>query len=128
MKNPEYRTAKTAITAFLAFIFAALVLLKLFQPRSVRIYYNEKLQDLHREYLAGHLNKWIGAPEQSENGRSQMSPLRFEDWCVNTYSVVRNEDIKRRDSRKIYNLFKMKNRAVGRRKRRNQKDDGACRD
>lgn len=108
MENPEYRTAKTAITAFLAFIFAALVLLKLFQPRSVRIYYNEKLQDLYREYLAGHLNKWIAVPEQSIEGQSQMSPLRFEDWCVSTYSVVRNEDIKRRDSRKIYNLFKMK--------------------
>ncbi len=108
MENPEYRTAKTAITAFLAFIFAALVLLKLFQPRSVRIYYNEKLQDLYKEYLAGHLNKWIAVPEQSVNGESNMSPLRFEDWCVNTYSVVRNEDIKRRDSRKIYNLFKMK--------------------
>lgn len=108
MENPEYRTAKTAITAFLAFIFAALVLLKLFQPRSVRIYYNEKLQDLYREYLAGHLNKWIAPAEQSVDGRSNMSPLRFEDWCVNTYSVVRNEDIKRRDSRKIYNLFKMK--------------------
>ncbi|MEM8488932.1 MAG: hypothetical protein AAF564_25530 [Bacteroidota bacterium] len=108
MENQEYQTAKTAITAFLAFIFAALVLLKLFQPRSVRIYYNEKLQDLYREYLAGHLNKWIAEPEQSVNGQTQMSPLRFEDWCVNTYSVVRNEDIKRRDSRKIYNLFKMK--------------------
>ncbi len=108
MENQEYQTAKTAITAFLAFIFAALVLLKLFQPRSVRIYYNEKLQDLYREYLAGHLNKWIAEPEQSLDGRTQMSPLRFEDWCVNTYSVVRNEDIKRRDSRKIYNLFKMK--------------------
>ncbi len=108
MENPEYRTAKTAITAFLAFIFAALVLLKLFQPRSVRIYYNEKLQDLYREYLAGHLNKWIATAEQSIDGESQMSPLRFEDWCVNTYSEVRNEDIKRRDSRKIYNLFKMK--------------------
>ncbi len=74
----------------------------------MRIYYNEKLQDLYREYLAGHLNKWIAEPEQSIDGHTQMSPLRFEDWCVNTYSVVRNEDIKRRDSRKIYNLFKMK--------------------
>ena len=109
MENPQYVTAKRAVTAFLAFIFAALVLLKLFQPRSVRIYYNEKLQDLYREYLAGNLNKWIAKEEQSTpEGESQMSPLRFEDWCVNTYSVVRSEDIKRRDSRKIYNLFKMK--------------------
>ena len=108
MDNAEYRTAKRAVTAFLAFIFAALVLLKLFQPRSVRIYYNEKLQDLYREYLAGNLNRWIAKEERSNDGEPHMSPLRFEDWCINTYGVVRNEDIKRRESRKIYNLFKMK--------------------
>ena len=108
-QNPEYKTAKRAITAFLAFIFAALVLLKLFQPRSVRIYYNEKLQDLYREYLSGNLNKWIAKEERLlDDGRSQISPLRFEDWSVNTYGVIRNEDIKRRESSKMYNSFKMK--------------------
>ena len=107
--NPEYRQAKRAITAFLAFIFAALVLLKLFQPRSVKIYYNEKLQDLYKEYLTGNLNKWIAQEEQYRgDGQTRMSPLRFEDWCINTYSVVRSEDIKRRDSSKIYSTFKMK--------------------
>ena len=108
-QNPEYKTAKRAITAFLAFIFAALVLLKLFQPRSVRIYFNEKLQDLYREYLAGTLNKWIAKEEQvTENGEPRMSPLRFEDWSVNTYGVVRNEDIHRRESSKNYNAFRLK--------------------
>ena len=108
-QNPEYKTAKRAITAFLAFIFAALVLLKLFQPRSVRIYYNEKLQDLYREYLSGNLNKWIAKEERLlADGRSQISPLRFEDWSINTYGVIRNEDIKRRESSKMYNTFKMK--------------------
>ena len=108
-QNPEYKTAKRAITAFLAFIFAALVLLKLFQPRSVQIYYNEKLQDLYREYLAGTLNKWIAKEEQAdENGRPRMSPLRFEDWAVNTYGVVRSEDIHRRESSKNYNAFRLK--------------------
>ena len=108
-QNPEYKTAKRAITAFLAFIFAALVLLKLFQPRSVRIYYNEKLQDLYREYLSGNLNRWISKEEQLlEDGRSQISPLRFEDWSINTYGVIRSEDIKRRESSKMYNSFKMK--------------------
>ena len=108
-QNPEYKTAKRAITAFLAFIFAALVLLKLFQPRSVRIYFNEKLQDLYREYLSGTLNKWIAKEEQvTENGEPRMSPLRFEDWSVNTYGVVRNEDIHRRESSKNYNAFRLK--------------------
>ena len=108
-ENPEYKTAKRAITAFLAFIFAALVLLKLFQPRSVRIYYNEKLQDLYKEYLSGNLNRWISKEEQLlDDGRSQISPLRFEDWSINTYGVIRNEDIKRRESSKMYNSFKIK--------------------
>ena len=108
-ENPEYKTAKRAITAFLAFIFAALVLLKLFQPRSVKIYYNEKLQDLYKEYLTGNLNKWISKEEQYPGeGPSRMSPLRFEDWAINTYGVIRSEDIKRRESRKVYNAFRMK--------------------
>lgn len=109
MENPEYRNAKRAVTAFLAFIFAALVLLKLFQPRSVRIYFNEKLQDLYLEYLSGNLNKWIAPDEQtSKDGKARMSPLRFEDWCINTYSSVRHEDTRRRDGRKIYHLYRMK--------------------
>lgn len=108
-ENPEYRAAKNAVTAFLAFIFAALVLLKLFQPRSVRIYYNEKLQDLFQEYLRGNLNKWISKEEQYQgDGVARMSPLRFEDWSINTYGVVRSEDIKRRESSKLYNTFKLK--------------------
>lgn len=109
MENPEYRNAKRAVTAFLAFIFAALVLLKLFQPRSVRIYFNEKLQDLYLEYLSGNLNKWIAPDEQAaKDGTPRMSPLRFEDWCINTYGSVRHEDTRRRDGRKIYHLYRMK--------------------
>ena len=98
MDNPDYRTAKHAITAFLAFIFAALILLKLFQPRSIKIYYNEQMQDLYGQYLSGRFDLWLSNVERPEGGKSKMHPLRFEDWCINTYSVIRDEDIKRRDS------------------------------
>ena len=53
IKNDSYRLTERAVQAFLGFLFVALVLLKLFEPRSVKVYFSERLQGLYRQYRGG---------------------------------------------------------------------------
>jgi len=92
LANPSYVSAERAIRAFLMFLFLGIVILKVFSPRSVRVYYNEQLQDLYRQYLAGRFNGVLTQFERSFGSVGRMSPLRFEEWCLNTYSVMRTKD------------------------------------
>ncbi len=96
MADPAYGTAELAIRAFLLFLFLALVILKLFQPRGVRIYFNEQLQDLYSQYRRGAFDKYLRSMERS-TGSSPFKPLRFEDWCLNTYQAIREQDFRARE-------------------------------
>lgn len=91
-ENPDYETADLAVKAFLGFLFLAIIILKLFSPRSIRVYYNEQLQDLFAQYRAGLFNSLLSERERSSGGTPRMSPLRFEDWCLNTYRLLKLQD------------------------------------
>ena len=92
--NPQYTKADLAIKAFLALLFAGLVLLKVFQPRSIRIYYSEQLQDVYDQFTAGRFNAYLETVERPQPEGKGMKPLRFEDWAMNIYPVIREEDEK----------------------------------
>lgn len=68
------------------------MLLKLFEPRSVSVYFSERLQGLYRQYLGGLFDPHLDPAERSV-GSAPMTPLRFEDWCLNTYPAIRGRDI-----------------------------------
>lgn len=86
-QNATYANAELAIRGFLAFLFLALIILKLFQPASVSIYFSETMQDLHALYRNGAFDAWLTPAE-----RRDMPPLRFREWCTKTYRVIRDED------------------------------------
>jgi len=90
-RNETYLVTERAVQAFLAFLFAALLLLKLFEPRSVSIYFSERLQALYRQYLGGLFDAQIEPAERSA-GSAPMTPLRFEDWCLSTYPSLRERE------------------------------------
>jgi hypothetical protein len=92
IKNDSYRLTERAVQAFLGFLFVALVLLKLFEPRSVRVYFSERLQGLHRQYQGGLFDPHLDPAERSV-GSAPMTTLRFEDWCLNTYPAIRARDV-----------------------------------
>ena len=92
IKNDSYRLTERAVQAFLGFLFVALVLLKLFEPRSVKVYFSERLQGLYRQYRGGLFDPHLEPAERSV-GSAPMSALRFEDWCLNTYPAVRARDV-----------------------------------
>lgn len=95
---PTYLRTELAIRAFLAFLFIALFILKLFEPRSVKIYLSETLQNEWDRFKAGAFDAWLSLEEKSDAKPSAMTPFRFEDIMLNVYPAVRAEDITRRKS------------------------------
>jgi hypothetical protein len=83
-KRPENRSTELAIRAFLAFIFAGLLLLKLFEPGSVRLYLSDALQQEFNSYVAGTFDPMLPTTEQSTAKNFTMSPQRFFDFLVRT--------------------------------------------
>lgn len=96
-QEPGYADAELAVRALLVFLFMMLLILKFWEPRSVRVYYNELLQDLFGQYRVGAFDSYLHPHEKARAGRG-MSPLRFEEWCLITYSVVRREDVQKRNA------------------------------
>ena len=95
MDNPDYSGAKVALAVFLSFLFLGLLILKLFQPRSVAIYYSEQLQSLYTDYSQGKFDEHLDPHDRARVG-APMTPQRFEEWCLNSYRHVRGEDERRR--------------------------------
>jgi hypothetical protein len=106
LKNPRFTGAELAIRAFLAFLFLGLLILKVFQPRSVAVYFNEQLHSIHDEYRKGMFDTYLPVAQRAASGGS-MEPLRFEDWCLNTYSVIRKEDECRRQTAREYRMHEL---------------------
>ena len=94
-QNPDYSGAKVALSVFLSFLFLGLLILKLFQPRSVAIYYSEHLQSLFTDYSQGKFDEHLDPHDRARVG-APMTPQRFEEWCLRSYKYVREEDESRR--------------------------------
>jgi hypothetical protein len=88
-RRPEYRQTELAIKAFLGFIFAGLLLLKLFEPHSVRLYFSEVLQQEFSRYLASVFDDVLPPAERSTATGGAMAPQRFYSFLTNVWSPAR---------------------------------------
>ncbi|HKV94473.1 MAG TPA: DUF4407 domain-containing protein [Candidatus Angelobacter sp.] len=88
-QRPEFRSTELAIKGFLAFIFAGLIMLKLFEPSSVRLYMSDVLQQEYNRYLAGSFDYVLPTTERSTNTRFVMSPQRLYDFLVHVWAPER---------------------------------------
>ena len=96
----ENTQIELAIKVFLGLIFGAILLLKLFEPSSVRMYMSEILQQEFLRYKAGVFDDDLGPEEKSTNPHSQMSPQRFYSFLVDTWLKRPEEQIKRDEQRR----------------------------
>jgi hypothetical protein len=109
MENPDYSGAKRALAVFLLFLFLGLVILKLFQPRSVAIYYSEQLQSLYTDYSQGKFDDHLDPHDRARVG-APMTPQRFEEWALRSYKQVRDEDARRRVTEEMITTHERKMR------------------
>lgn len=69
-------------------LFMMMVLLKIYQPRTVAIYYNEHLQEAYERYVLGgfgDLPAHILQPYDRHDGPCPMGAQRFDAWYHETY-------------------------------------------
>jgi hypothetical protein len=109
MDNPDYSGARVALAVFLSFLFLGLLILKLFQPRSVAIYYSEQLQSLYTDYSQGKFDEHLDPHDRARVG-APMTPQRFEEWCLQSYRQVRDEDARRRKTEEMIQTHERKMR------------------
>jgi hypothetical protein len=109
LENPDYSGAQLALRSFLSFLFLGLVILKLFQPRSVGIYYSEQLQSLYTDYSQGKFDEYLDPLDRPRSG-TPMTPQRFEEWAVTSYRDVREEEEQRRLSEQAIHTHERKMR------------------
>lgn len=84
--RPENRGTELAIKAFLGIIFGGLLLLKLFEPSSVRLYLSDVLQQEYGRYLAGTFDDLLPATERSTAREYSISPQRLYDFLTRVWA------------------------------------------
>jgi hypothetical protein len=98
-KRPENRQTELALKAFMWFIFAGLLLLKLFEPRSVRLYMSEVLQQEYLRYKAGTFDEWLPDGEKSTT-EFKMSPQRLYAFLVSTWLPIQKTEEEKKEEAK----------------------------
>ena len=94
-KNPNgvFARGEMTIKAFLAFIFAALMLMKLMQPESIGIYLSSAMHDAFQRYQDGAFNERLGETKKPDGRTPRMTPHEFKRWWLSEYvSIVRDEE------------------------------------
>jgi len=84
-KRPEHQQTELAIKAFLAFIFAGLLLLKLFEPYSVKLYFSEVLQQEYDRYRAGAFDDALPPMERSSSTKGEIAPQRLYTFLATVW-------------------------------------------
>ncbi len=83
--RPEFQSTELAIQTFLIFIFAGILLLKLFEPSSVRLYLSEILQQEFDRYRVGTFDALLPEGERSTSASYQMPPLRLYEFLTKVW-------------------------------------------
>jgi hypothetical protein len=87
--TPAYKRTERAIRALLGFLFLSLLILKIYEPRAVKIYLSEALQDEWDRYLAGAFDSWLQPGDRSIAKPSAMTPFTFEDLMLHVFPIQR---------------------------------------
>jgi DNA repair exonuclease SbcCD ATPase subunit len=93
--RPENRAVELAVRMFLGFLFGGLLVLKLFEPSSVRLYFSEVLQQEYQRYLLGVFDSRLPTTEMSTKAQGRMSPQRFFAALVPVLTIERQEERQR---------------------------------
>jgi hypothetical protein len=94
-QRPEYQSTELAVKTFLGFVFFGLLLLKLFEPSSIRLYLSEVLQQEYLRYLAGTFDELLPDTERSSVRPSPMTPQRLYDFLANEWADNHHREAER---------------------------------
>ena len=90
-QRPENRDTELAIKVFLGIIFSGLMLLKFFEPASVRNYLSEVLQSEYDRYLAGAFDAMLEHYERSTTPKALMTPQRLYEFLSEVWIPAKTQ-------------------------------------
>jgi hypothetical protein len=94
-KNQNYKEVEGVARTYVILLFVALVLLKIFAPRSVKIYLNEELQDLYKAFKTNQINSIYFAYFKDEfDNTKEITPYRFYEFWEKYYFKYRYDFMK----------------------------------
>jgi len=93
-ENEDYKQVEKIARTYVLLLFIALVLFKIFAPRSVKIYLNEELQDLYKAFKTNQINSVYFANFKNEfDNTKEITPYRFYEFWKNYYFKTRLNDM-----------------------------------
>ena len=93
-ENENYKQVEKIARTYVLLLFIALVLFKIFAPRSVKIYLNEELQDLYKAFKNNQINSVYFANFRDEfDNTKEITPYRFYEFWKNFYFKTRFNDM-----------------------------------
>jgi len=89
--DDTYSVYMRVINGILLLMLIILLVAKLAEPDSIRMYYSAALQDYYQQYRAGKFDQMLDLTDRysSDGG---MTPFRFEAWIRNTYLTAADRD------------------------------------
>lgn len=105
-EDPSFQAAEQSIQGFLILIFVSLFALKLFQPRAIKVYLSQALQNEYERYRQGEFDGWLPETERSDQGARAMAPFRFEDLMLTVFPQVRADDLQRRNQQLQHSILR----------------------
>jgi len=87
-------------SVFLGLLFLVMVVLKIFQPTCIDIYYNDQLHEMYDKYVKGFFNSKLNRNEHP-GGISPMDAHRFEEWIYYTWIKTKDNDEKEAEKSQI---------------------------
>lgn len=91
-KNEGFKRTEWSIQGALFILFIGLLLLKLYQPPSVLLFYSAALQDLHKRYRDNALNHLLRDHETPTSRPGGMTPHEFAKWAEVIYLPLLDDE------------------------------------
>lgn len=83
--SPAFQERERSIKAAFILVFLGLLMLKLFQPKSVAIYLSEHVQDFYKQFKEGNMKEIL---DSLKVVNKEMTPYEFNDFLINRYSKM----------------------------------------
>jgi hypothetical protein len=80
-QNEGFKRTEWWIQGALTILFMGLLLLKIYQPPSVALYYSAVRQDLFKRYRAGEFNHLLRPLQYPDSPTGGMTPYEFAEWA-----------------------------------------------
>lgn len=89
---------ESAIRAMLLFIITALVILKILEPESVRLYLSETMQSLFQRYISSEEFSTGNPDVPASRTERANNPIQFQNWALGQYGFFAGQEVSRNPS------------------------------